>query len=82
MTASGLGTTGAVLKRCPNVFGKVQSVLRTADRCYFYRGKQLTGLLLVPPPSLSHSLLYSMLIYQTEVFPASTGTTAHTTRHK
>lgn len=33
-------------------------------------------------PSLFYSLLYNMLIYRTEVFPASTGTTAHTTRHK
>lgn len=33
-------------------------------------------------PSLFYSLLYNMLIYRTEVFPAPTGTTAHTTRHK
>lgn len=33
-------------------------------------------------PSLFYSLLYNMLIYRTEVFPAPTGTSAHTTRHK
>lgn len=33
-------------------------------------------------PSLFYSLLHNMLIYRTEVFPASTGTSAHTTRHK
>lgn len=41
VTASRLGMKGDIL----NVFGKVQSFLRTADHCYFYRRKQLTSLI-------------------------------------